>query len=537
MILPAKHKFLQKQRKWILLLALLLLCLTCCAQAAYRTLRLGDRGSAVRRMQQALNQLGYLSDSVDGAFGANTEAAVRTFQRLNGLTEDGAAGNATLTLLYQLAGQTAATTAPNTAQPSSGVFGGNYDRIDANASSARITQLQQTLNRFGYGLSSDGKYGRQTRQAVRNFQKRNHLTQDGVAGRQTLLCMEQLLGGSTSNTPTVDGFRILRKGDTGSDVQQMQRMLQQAGYYTGQVDGRFGAGTRSAVKAFQRAKGLHVDGAVGSRTYAALQGTAPTETPQPTPTPVPTPAQLPVVTPSTNQVLKKNATGEAVVSLQRALAFLDYKTSTLGVYDNTTVAGVRAFQQKNGLPVDGIAGAATLQCLYSGNAVKGDQGADISLDTGRMDAPDRSQIQLLHWHRDVRPSLRNGQYLLAYDPATGLAWTLRVMSRGAHCDVEPLTAADTAIMYRAFGNQNDWGPKGVYIRLPDGRWTIAGTHNVPHGGQTIRSNNFPGQNCVHFLRTMSEAQRNDPKDGVKNQKCIRKLWKEMTGVEIGEDIR
>lgn len=41
---------------------------------------------------------------------------------------------------------------------------------------------------------------------------------------------------------------------------------------------------------------------------------------------------------------------------------------------------------------------------------------------------------------------------------------------------------------------------------------------------------------MHFLRTMSEAERNDPKDGVKNQKCIRELWKKMTGQEIGEDI-
>lgn len=88
----------------------------------------------------------------------------------------------------------------------------------------------------------------------------------------------------------------------------------------------------------------------------------------------------------------------------------------------------------------------------------------------------------------------------------------------------------------AFGNQNDWGPKGVYIRLPDVRWTIAGIRNFPHGTQILKNNNFDGQNCVHFLRTMSEAERNDPKDGVKNQKCIRELWKKMTGQEIGEDI-
>lgn len=85
-------------------------------------------------------------------------------------------------------------------------------------------------------------------------------------------------------------------------------------------------------------------------------------------------------------------------------------------------------------------------------------------------------------------------------------------------------------------NPKCWGPKGVYVLLPDGRWTIAGTHNFPHGGQTIKNNNFEGQNCVHFLRTMSEAQRNDPKDGMRNQRCIRRLWKTLTGIDIGNDI-
>ena len=50
----------------------------------------------------------------------------------------------------------------------------------------------------------------------------------------------------------------------------------------------------------------------------------------------------------------------------------------------------------------------------------------------------------------------------------------------------------------------------VYVKLPDGRWSIASTHNVAHGGQTISGNNFDGQHCVHFLRDMDECKQNDP---------------------------
>ena len=66
----------------------------------YATLRKGAQGEDVRRMQQALASLGYLNDTADGSFGANTLAAVTFFQAVNGLTADGIAGQKTLTLLY-----------------------------------------------------------------------------------------------------------------------------------------------------------------------------------------------------------------------------------------------------------------------------------------------------------------------------------------------------------------------------------------------------------------------------------------------------
>jgi len=78
-----------------------------------------------------------------------------------------------------------------------------------------------------------------------------------------------------------------------------------------------------------------------------------------------------------------------------------------------------------------------------------------------------------------------------------------------------------------------WTPKTVYIGLPDGRWTMAVMHNVAHGSQTIgSSNNFDGQNCVHFLRDMDECEKNDPNYGVTNQDALRKAWKNATGVKV-----
>lgn len=68
------------------------------------------------------------------------------------------------------------------------------------------------------------------------------------------------------------GIKTLRKGDTGMSVTWLQELLLAAGYGVGKVDGIFGSKTLAAVKAFQRANGLTVDGIAGKMTIAALTG-------------------------------------------------------------------------------------------------------------------------------------------------------------------------------------------------------------------------------------------------------------------------
>lgn len=62
----------------------------------------------------------------------------------------------------------------------------------------------------------------------------------------------------------------LRRGSRGELVKQVQTKLKSWGYYSGAIDGIFGSGTESAVKAFQRKNGLTADGIVGKKTAAAL---------------------------------------------------------------------------------------------------------------------------------------------------------------------------------------------------------------------------------------------------------------------------
>ena len=63
------------------------------------TLRNGSNGAQVRTLQRLLNARGYSCGSVDGDFGANTENAVKKFQKAKGLTADGIVGKDTWTAL------------------------------------------------------------------------------------------------------------------------------------------------------------------------------------------------------------------------------------------------------------------------------------------------------------------------------------------------------------------------------------------------------------------------------------------------------
>ena len=68
----------------------------------YTNIEFGDRGNNVKKMQERLIELGYLPEgSADGAFGYQTNRALREFQEKNGLNKDGVAGPATLTRLYE----------------------------------------------------------------------------------------------------------------------------------------------------------------------------------------------------------------------------------------------------------------------------------------------------------------------------------------------------------------------------------------------------------------------------------------------------
>ena len=235
------------------LVLILALSATLCAGAA-SMLQIGDRGDAVRRLQQALVNQGWSDIKVDGIYGPATAEAVKYYQRQNGLTATGRAGSTTLTNLLG-AGEVDVNPdgSATVAQGSSGVT---------------VRKIQERLNALGYSVGTvDGKFGKRTLAAVKNFQALNGLAADGKVGAKTtakLFAADAV----AYYKPTV--YTKLRRGDTGDLVKKLQTALQAKGYYKGAITGFYSYATVAAVQDFQVANGLRVDGIAGQETLSLL---------------------------------------------------------------------------------------------------------------------------------------------------------------------------------------------------------------------------------------------------------------------------
>ena len=354
-----------------------------------KSMRLGFQGESVRTVQRKLKELGYYNGSIDGDFGAETEKAVKAFQKANGLTADGKVGEQTLKKLndknaktYKQA--TATATPKATAKATKKVTATPKATATPNLSKDyyltrgvtgnRVETLQRRLIELGW-LSGKvtGEYDEATEAAVTAFQnKTKGLWSDGIAGPETLRALYSSSAARSSTPAATNSAETLQYGSEGAAVTKLQKKLQDLGYLAGVADGKFGVETEAAVIAFQKNNNLTADGKAGTATQSKLySGTA-------------NRAGGNAVKLSGNndsgrdttgiastgyETLEFGSEGDAVRKLQNRLSALGYKPGyTDGKFGASTEAAVMAFQANNGLTVDGKAGPATQRALYGTSA-------------------------------------------------------------------------------------------------------------------------------------------------------------------------
>lgn len=402
-------------------------------------------------------------------------------------------------------------------------LGATYPTLRLNDQGDDVLKMQTALKEQGYYTGSlTGHFGAKTEEAVKKFQKKMGLGDDGIAGEKTLSALYgQSSSSSSSSTSSSSG--VLKEGVTSDAVLQLQTNLNKLGYYSGSLTGHFGSKTGEAVRAFQKAYGLTADGIAGAKTLAKISevisgSSSSTSSTSSTST---TTTSASTTTTSTSSLdlqttLKLNSKSNTVTAVQTRLKELNYYTGNVtGNYGEKTMAAVKAFQQKNGLTADGLAGPKTLAAIFSATA-----SSSTGSTTGS--SVSASKVQNVNWYT-MRGKYDNGIIVTVYDFSTGYSWKLKTMSKDKHWDMEPVSSEDVTTMYKAFGNKTTWTPKAVWVTFPDGATYIAATVNTPHGTYHITDNNFKGHLCVHFPLSMSTAE-SIGSNAVNFQKAIVSGW-------------
>ena len=131
-------------------------------------LAFGEESELVLAAQKRLNELGYMTSKPDGKYGGDTAAAIKTFQRKNGIIMDGYLGPETRMVLLS-----------SSALPNGLGLGDDGETVQ---------RVQTLLAKWGYMPKSNisGYFGEITLKAVKNFQSRNGLSPDGLVGKQTI---------------------------------------------------------------------------------------------------------------------------------------------------------------------------------------------------------------------------------------------------------------------------------------------------------------------------------------------------------------
>ena len=134
---------------------------------------------------------------------------------------------------------------------------------------------------------------------------------------------------------------VLRKVSEDPAVRDLQEALKALGHDPGPVDGVFGVRTESAVRAFQQARGIAVDGVVGRVTWINIDEADQSE-----------------------PVLRVGSTGLPVRRLQGRMSAVGFDIGGVdGRFSPKTETAIRQLQQRAGIRVDGVVGPQTWQIV------------------------------------------------------------------------------------------------------------------------------------------------------------------------------
>ena len=168
--------------------------------------------------------------------------------------------------------------------------------LKTGSSGDEVKRVQYILKQKGfYNGEISGNFDEELKKAVEAFQKSSNISKSGIVNMDTIALLlnsdvtaqsPAVTSAATGNDekPTVTKAeeqtpenyenvkftRDLYPGMTGDDVKKAQYLLKKAGYYKGDINGKYDTSTKNAVIAFQKDNAVRQTGNVGEKTREAL---------------------------------------------------------------------------------------------------------------------------------------------------------------------------------------------------------------------------------------------------------------------------
>ena len=225
------------------------------AYDARRVISKGEKTTTVRLLKTRLKVLGYYTGEVNITFDNALVTSVKLFQTAHSLPVTGKADVETRLQIFS-------------SDAVSYDLYLTYCPIKYGEKGAAVRAVQRQLLNLGYYSGAlDGSFGETLLRAARLFAQANDLTVE----KNITADMRKLLnaGGGISLSEYYRTCAV-KKGDKGEAVRQVQVRLNALGYYTGKLDGSYGAELETAVRLFQKAHALTESGAANKTTRAAM---------------------------------------------------------------------------------------------------------------------------------------------------------------------------------------------------------------------------------------------------------------------------
>ena len=147
--------------------------------------------------------------------------------------------------------------------------------------------------------------------------------------------------------------------------------------------------------------------------------------------------------------------------------------------------------------------------LETGQEIKIPEASDENVedDTKEETSTSDTKGEYLDWFKEVQYIFEKGDIATVTDLETGKSFKVKRLYGRNHADSEPLTAEDTKIIKSLYGSWS-WDRRAIILTIEHKgveRKIAASMNGMPHGGKSIKGNNFNGHFCIHFKNSRTHS--------------------------------